>query len=50
MWQKMLTDDVTISWEWPAPERGRPPLIVAYLIEHRYIDCLVSTEPISITT
>src|SRR5687768_1754022 len=44
VWQKMLGDDVTIFMGMAgALSAGGLRLIVAYLIEHRYIDCLVST-------
>jgi deoxyhypusine synthase len=44
VWQKMLADDVTIFMGMAgALSAGGLRLIVAYLIEHRYIDCLVST-------
>ncbi len=44
VWQKMLADDVTIFLGMAgALSAGGLRLIIAYLIEHRYIDCLVST-------
>src|SRR6202790_3395158 len=44
VWQKMLEDDVTIFLGMAgALSAGGLRLIVAYLIQHRYIDCLVST-------
>jgi deoxyhypusine synthase len=44
VWQKMLADDVTIFMGMAgALSAGGLRMIVAYLIEHRYIDCLVST-------
>src|SRR5918996_6378933 len=44
VWQKMLGDDVTIFMGMAgALSAGGLRMIVAYLIEHRYIDCLVST-------
>src|SRR3954454_25240665 len=44
VWQKMLEDDVTIFMGMAgALSAGGLRMIVAYLIEHRYIDCLVST-------
>src|SRR6187401_406527 len=44
VWQKMLEDDVTIFLGMAgALSAGGLRLIVAYLIEHRYVDCLVST-------
>jgi deoxyhypusine synthase len=44
VWQKMLDDDVTIFLGLAgALSAGGLRMIVAYLIEHRYVDCLVST-------
>lgn len=44
IWQKMLNDDVTIFLGLAgALSAGGLRLIVAQLIEHRYVDCLVST-------
>src|SRR5471032_182531 len=44
VWQKMLADDVTIFLGMAgALSAGGLRLIVAYLISHRYVDCLVST-------
>src|SRR6266850_7739949 len=44
VWQKMLEDDVTIFLGMAgALSAGGLRLVVAYLIEHRFIDCLVST-------
>src|SRR5689334_13466364 len=44
IWQKMLDDDVTIFMGMAgALSAGGMRMIVAYLIEHRFIDCLVST-------
>lgn len=44
IWQKMLADDVTIFLGMAgALSAGGLRLIVAHLIEHRYVDCLVST-------
>jgi deoxyhypusine synthase len=44
VWRKMLEDDVTIFLGMAgALSAGGLRLIVAHLIEHRYIDCLVST-------
>jgi deoxyhypusine synthase len=44
IWQKMLEDDVTIFLGMAgALSAGGLRLIVAHLIEHRYVDCLVST-------
>src|SRR6187397_1017248 len=44
VWQKMLDDDVTIFLGMAgALSAGGMRMIVAYLIEHRFIDCLVST-------
>src|SRR5258707_4028499 len=44
IWQKMLQDDVTIFLGMAgALSAGGLRLAVAYLIAHRYIDCLVST-------
>src|SRR5438067_4101059 len=44
IWEKMLGDDCTIFLGMAgALSAGGLRLIVAYLIEHRYIDCLVST-------
>src|SRR4029450_11535390 len=44
IWEKMLTSDATIFMGTPAPlSAGGMRLIIAHLIEHRYIDCLVST-------
>ena len=44
VWQKMLDDDVTIFLGMAgALSAGGLRMIVAYLIEHRYVDCLVST-------
>src|SRR5213593_1695168 len=44
IWQKMLQDDVTIFMGMAgALSAGGLRMIVAHLIQHRYIDCLVST-------
>src|SRR5436305_9486996 len=44
VWHKMLEDDVTIFFGMAgALSAGGLRLIVAHLIQHRYIDCLVST-------
>ena len=44
IWQKMLEDDVTIFLGMAgALSAGGLPLIVAHLITHRFVDCLVST-------
>src|SRR3982750_2496628 len=44
IWQKMLTDDVTIFLGMAgALSAGGLRLVVAHLIAHRYVDCLVST-------
>src|SRR5471032_1100805 len=44
VWQKMLADDVTIFLGMAgALSAGGLRLIVAHLISHRYVDCLVST-------
>ncbi|OFV90040.1 MAG: hypothetical protein A3G76_16175 [Acidobacteria bacterium RIFCSPLOWO2_12_FULL_65_11] len=44
VWQKMLEDDVTIFLGMAgALSAGGLRLIVAHLITHRYVDCLVST-------
>src|SRR6266436_5243789 len=44
IWQKMLEDDVTIFLGMAgALSAGGLRLIVAHLIAHRYVDCLVST-------
>ena len=44
IWQKMLTDDVTIFLGMAgALSAGGLRLVVAHLIANRYIDCLVST-------
>src|SRR4026207_164709 len=44
IWEKMLGDDVTILMGMAgALSAGGLRMIVAYLIAHRYIDCLVST-------
>src|SRR5882757_10285480 len=44
IWQKMLQDDVTIFLGMAgALSAGGLRMIVAHLISHRYIDCLVST-------
>src|SRR5205814_3991317 len=44
IWQKMLEDDVTIFLGMAgALSAGGLRLIVAHLITHRYVDCLVST-------
>ena len=44
IWQKMLADDVTIFLGMAgALSAGGLRLIVAHLIAHRYVDCLVST-------
>src|SRR5438477_231534 len=43
-WQRMLEDDVTIFLGMAgALSAGGLRLIVAHLIQHRYVDCLVST-------
>src|SRR5881394_2028099 len=44
IWQKMLADDVTIFLGMAgALSAGGLRLIIAHLITHRYVDCLVST-------
>jgi deoxyhypusine synthase len=44
VWQKMLEDDVTIFLGMAgALSAGGLRLVVAHLITHRYVDCLVST-------
>src|SRR5262245_28094918 len=44
IWRKMLEDDVTIFMGMAgALSAGGLRMIVAHLITHRYIDCLVST-------
>src|SRR5438093_8452460 len=44
IWQKMLQDDVTIFLGMAgALSAGGLRLIVAHLVTHRYVDCLVST-------
>ena len=44
IWQRMLEDDVTIFLGMAgALSAGGLRLIVAHLIQHRYVDCLVST-------
>src|SRR5689334_4867923 len=44
IWQKMLKDDVTIFLAMAgALSAGGLRLVVAHLILHRYVDCLVST-------
>jgi deoxyhypusine synthase len=44
IWEKMLTSDATIFLGCAgALSAGGMRLIIAHLIEHRYIDCLVST-------
>ena len=44
IWQRMLQDDVTIFLGMAgALSAGGLRLVVAYLIQHRYVDCLVST-------
>ena len=44
VWQKMLRDDVTIFMGMAgALSAGGLRMIVAHLIHHRYVDCLVST-------
>src|SRR3977135_4291333 len=44
IWQKMLHDDVTIFMGMAgALSAGGLRMIVAHLILHRYVDCLVST-------
>src|SRR5437762_290556 len=44
VWQKMLQDDVTIFLGMAgALSAGGLRMIVAHLIQHRYVDCLVST-------
>lgn len=44
VWQRMLADDVTIFLGMAgALSAGGLRLVVAYLIQHRYVDCLVST-------
>src|SRR5712691_10503445 len=44
IWQKMLRDDVTIFLGMAgALSAGGLRMIVAHLILHRYVDCLVST-------
>src|SRR3989337_3053270 len=44
IWQRMLADDCTIFLGLAgALSAGGLRLVIAHLIEHRYIDCLVST-------
>ena len=44
IWQRMLEDDVTIFLGLAgALSAGGLRMVVAHLIEHRYVDCLVST-------
>ena len=44
VWQKMLGDDVTIFLGMAgALSAGGLRMVIAYLIEHRFVDCLVST-------
>src|SRR6187399_1034248 len=44
LWQKMLEDDVTIFMGMAgALSAGGLRMVVAHLIQHRYVDCLVST-------
>ncbi len=44
IWQRMLQDDVTIFLGMAgALSAGGLRMVVAYLIQHRYVDCLVST-------
>jgi len=44
IWEKMLGDDCTIFLGMAgALSAGGMRLVVAYLLEHRYVDCLVST-------
>ena len=44
VWQRMLADDVTIFLGMAgALSAGGLRLVVAHLIQHRYVDCLVST-------
>src|SRR4051812_38632333 len=44
VWQKMLEDDVTIFLGMAgALSAGGLRLVVSHLIQHRYVDCLVST-------
>src|SRR5215212_7704376 len=44
IWQRMLQDDVTIFLGMAgALSAGGLRLVVAHLIQHRYVDCLVST-------
>src|SRR5213592_1984800 len=44
IWQRMLADDVTIFLGMAgALSAGGMRMIVAHLIAHRYVDCLVST-------
>src|SRR5213593_2736248 len=44
VWQKMLQDDVTIFLGMAgALSAGGLRMVVAHLIQHRYVDCLVST-------
>src|SRR5262252_6689904 len=44
VWEKMLEDDVTILMGMAgALSAGGLRMTVAHLIEHRYVDCLVST-------
>jgi deoxyhypusine synthase len=44
VWEKMLDDDVTIFMGLAgALSAGGLRMVIAYLIEHRFIDCLVST-------
>src|SRR5258707_10212549 len=44
IWQKMLQDDVTIFLGMAGSlSAGGLRLVVAHLIAHRYVDCLVST-------
>ena len=44
VWQRMLADDVTIFMGAAgALTAGGLRMVLAYLVEHRYLDCLVST-------
>src|SRR5512143_3902973 len=44
VWERMLEDDVTIFMGLAgALSAGGLRLVIAYLVEHRYVDCIVST-------
>src|SRR5918992_5078329 len=45
IWERMLADDCTVFLGTAgALSAGGLRLVIAHLIEHRYIDCLVSTR------